>query len=1266
MKTFILWQNLAGDDCHLSSSSGKVAFTYMHSAQIAGTESSFTSSGLHAYTGSILIAVNPFRRLPHLYDIHMMEQYKGANFGELNPHPFAVADAAYRQMIKEGIRQSILVSGESGAGKTESTKMLMRYLAYIGGRSESDGRSIEQLVLQSNPLSVVLEAFGNAKTIRNNNSSRFGKFVELQFDQNGRISGAAVRTYLLERSRVCQISDPERNYHCFYMLCDAPPEVMILELSLVFVDDAKEYLETKKAMDIIGISGDEQDAIFRVVAAILHQGNIEFAEGRETDSSQPKDERSWFHLKTASELLMCDIKGLEDSLCKRVIVTRGFDVKRGTVHDVCVFGGGGFFELGGFAATEHSGFEPLPPPDLCFLLRRHWEPRFPLSIASTTKELRFDVKRGTAYDVGGFFELGVSAATEHNGFEPLPPPSSCFLLCRHWDQGFLRPSLTPPRSSAGNDLFETNSSPAPLSCRRRLAAGSRCRLLPRPQSRPVVAIASSRSHSCRRRLLPQPQSRSAAAIASSLVHSRCRQPPLPPPAATVAAGSRRHLLSQPQLASPMDAVTLCRLHTICLLQPLSRDGVPTIESLCGGIIALLDEACMLPRSTHETFAQKLYQSFKNNKCFSKPKLSRSDFTICHYAGDVTYQTELSLEKNKDYVVVEHQALLAASKCFFISSLFLPSSEDASKPSKFSSIGSKFKILKMFLPQIFVGYVPHASASGDVDKRIKKEHLFICADIEETKTQENEKLQVALQEMQQKFDEMKALLAKEREVANVAVKEVSFIKEVPVSDTALLDKLRDENEKLKALVSSLKAKIAETEKKYEESIITSEQRLKKAMEAESEIVDLKNAMDRLQEKLSSLESEAQILRQRAVFSSPIKSMQEHLSTPITPTKQYLETDQHDFEEMKVANVSQSAGQALRDIANSDAKLRRSSMERNQENLDALIKCVSKNIGFSQEKPVAASTIYKCLLHWKSFEVEKTSVFDRLIEMFGSVIEEEENNNHLAYWLSNGSHLLYLLQHNLKVTSAVGGTPNRKPTAPTSFFGRMTRSFRSSSHALDELSAVQQVEAKYPALLFKLQLTAYVEKIYGIIRDNVKKDLLRLLSLCIQAPRAASVSLRSTSGLQVQSNNWQAIIERFDNLLNTLQENYYIGSSWDELKHVRQAVDFLVLFQKSRVSFDDIVNDLCPVLSSYQLYRIGTHYWDDKYNTKSVSADVLSRLRRLMSEVTSEVKSSSFLLDDNSSIPFSVDEISNSLRLEEFLEVRPAADLLDDPAFYFLLQ
>ncbi|KAL6959998.1 Unconventional myosin-XIX [Sarracenia purpurea var. burkii] len=128
--------------------------------------------------------------------------------------------------------------------------------------------------------------------------------------------------------------------------------------------------------------------------------------------------------------------------------------------------------------------------------------------------------------------------------------------------------------------------------------------------------------------------------------------------------------------------------------------------------------------------------------------------------------------------------------------------------------------------------------------------------------------------------------------------------------------------------------------------------------------------------------------------------------------------------------------------------------------------------------------------------------------------------------------------------------------------------------------------------------------------------------------------------------------------------YAGSSWDELKHVRQAVGFLVIHQKSRISYDDITNDLCPILSVQQLYRICTFYWDDNYNTPSVSPEVISSMKVLMAEDSNDADSNSFLLDDNSSIPFSVDDIILSVEEKDFSYVKPAAELLGNPAFQFL--
>lgn len=505
------------------------------------------------------------------------------------------------------------------------------------------------------------------------------------------------------------------------------------------------------------------------------------------------------------------------------------------------------------------------------------------------------------------------------------------------------------------------------------------------------------------------------------------------------------------------------------------------------------------------------------------------------------------------------------------------------------------------------------------------------------------------------------------------------------------------------------------KKYEETNKLSEERLKQALDAESKIIQLKTAMQSLQEKVSDMASETQILRQKALLHSTV-NVSEYPQTPLTKV---LENGHHMNEEPQTPPRNS--------VAESDSKAKRPPIDRQHENVDALIDCVMKDIGFSQGKPVAAFTIYKCLLHWKSFEAERTSVFDRLIQMIGSAIENQDNNEHMAYWLSNTSTLLFLLQRSLKPAGAPGSA--RKPPAPTSLFGRMTMGFRSSPSSVNlaaaaaALEVVRPVEAKYPALLFKQQLTAYVEKIYGIIRDNLKKELGSLLSLCIQAPRTSKGVLRSgrSFGKDSANNHWQGIIECLNSLLSTLKENFvppiivqkiftqifsyvnvqlfnslllrrecctfsngeyvksglaelelwccqakeeYAGSAWDELKHIRQAVGFLVIHQKYRISYDEIINDLCPILSVQQLYRICTLYWDDNYNTRSVSPDVISSMRVLMTEDSNNAVSNSFLLDDNSSIPFSVDELSNSLQVKDFTDVQAAAELVENPAFHFL--
>uniref|UniRef100_A0AAZ3PT39 Myosin VAa n=1 Tax=Oncorhynchus tshawytscha TaxID=74940 RepID=A0AAZ3PT39_ONCTS len=223
------------------------ALSYLHEpAVLHNLKVRFTDSKLiYTYCGIVLVAINPYENLP-IYGSDIINAYSGQNMGDMDPHIFAVAEEAYKQMARDERNQSIIVSGESGAGKTVSAKYAMRYFATVSGAATE--ANVEEKVLASNPI---MEAIGNAKTTRNDNSSRFGKYIEIGFDKRYRIIGANMRTYLLEKSRVVFQADEERNYHIFYQLCASShlPEFKNLKLgktqtlSIGWLDAQETYIK---------------------------------------------------------------------------------------------------------------------------------------------------------------------------------------------------------------------------------------------------------------------------------------------------------------------------------------------------------------------------------------------------------------------------------------------------------------------------------------------------------------------------------------------------------------------------------------------------------------------------------------------------------------------------------------------------------------------------------------------------------------------------------------------------------------------------------------------------------------------------------------------------------------------------------------------------------------------------------------------------------------------------------------------------------------
>ncbi|KAJ4483037.1 P-loop containing nucleoside triphosphate hydrolase protein [Lentinula edodes] len=315
-----------------------------------------THKQLYTYSGIVLVAINPFTDVP-IYGQNVIQMYAGAagkKRDELNlePHLFTIAEEAYRAMQRDSQDQTIIVSGESGAGKTESAKYIMRYMASMKSNvsdviPEEAASSVEHQVLATNPI---LEAFGNAKTSRNDNSSRFGKYIQILFDSSSSIVGARIRTYLLERSRISFQQRSERNYHIFYQLCQGVSKLPDSEraqfgldglnsdltdgkgfrylssssssFKIDNVDDAANFAATCQALSVVGIDSANQLSIFRLLAGILHLGNIDIQHRRDAKDAIIES-KSDHALAKATELLGISAEQFARCTTKKVIDARG-------------------------------------------------------------------------------------------------------------------------------------------------------------------------------------------------------------------------------------------------------------------------------------------------------------------------------------------------------------------------------------------------------------------------------------------------------------------------------------------------------------------------------------------------------------------------------------------------------------------------------------------------------------------------------------------------------------------------------------------------------------------------------------------------------------------------------------------------------------------------------------------------------------------------------------------------------------------------------
>ncbi|KAF2823642.1 hypothetical protein CC86DRAFT_371887 [Ophiobolus disseminans] len=504
---------------------------------------------IYTYSGIVLIATNPFARVDSLYVPGMVQVYAGKQRSYGAPHLFAIAEEAFADMLRDGKNQTIVVSGESGAGKTVSAKYIMRYFATRESpenpgkrRGKVDSMSeTEEQILATNPI---MEAFGNAKTTRNDNSSRFGKYIEILFNKQTDIIGAKIRTYLLERSRLVFQPLKERNYHVFYQLIAGATAAEREELALKpveefsflnqgsapvidGVDDKAEFIATKESLAKVGVPPEIQADIWRLLAGILHIGDVKITATR-TDSNLSPDEPA---LVKATRLLGIDANSFAKWTVKKQLITRGEKI-----------------------------------------------------VSNLTQQQAVVVRDSVAkFIYSSLFDWLVERTNESLATEQVLMEAKTFI-------GVL--------DIYGFEHFAKNS---------------------------------------------------FEQFCINYANEKLQQE------------FNAHVFKLEQEEYVREQIDWQFIDF--------ADNQPCIDLIEGklGVLSLLDEESRLPMGSDEQFVTKLHHNFSGDKhkFYKKPRFGKSSFTVCHYAVDVTYESDGFIEKNRDTVPDEHMEVLKASNNKFL-------------------------------------------------------------------------------------------------------------------------------------------------------------------------------------------------------------------------------------------------------------------------------------------------------------------------------------------------------------------------------------------------------------------------------------------------------------------------------------------------------------------------------------------------------------------------------------------------------------------------